>query len=170
MRRLLPIAAAVVLLTAVPAQAQRGANLPEGPGVEVVRSQCLVCHQTDLIEQQRLPHAGWTREVAKMERWGARLTDPQRDALIAYLTTHFGARPRLSRTSLADAEQQARGEVVLQRACRPCHGTDLMEQQRLPRAGWVREVDKMIRWGAKVEDTEKDALVEYLVATWGPRP
>ena len=124
MRRLLPTAAAMVLLIGVSVQAQRGANLPDGPGVEVVRSQCLVCHQTDLIEQQRLPHAGWTREVAKMERWGARLTDPQREALIAYLTTHFGARPRLSRTSLAAAAQQARGEGVLQRACRPCHGTD----------------------------------------------
>lgn len=172
MRRSLLLAAALALLAGTAAQAQgtRGASLPEGPGVEVARSQCLACHQTDLIEQQRLSEAGWTREVAKMERWGATLADSQREALIAYLTAHFGPRPRLTRTSLATAAQVARGEAVLQRACRPCHGTDLMAQQRLPRAGWVREVDKMIRWGAKVDEAEKDALVDYLTATWGPRP
>lgn len=170
MTRLLPLAAAALLLTGTPAQAQRGATLPEGPGVEVARSQCLTCHQTDLIEQQRLSAAGWTREVAKMERWGAQLTDPQREALIAYLTAHFGPRPRLTRVALPAAEQQAKGQTVFQRACRPCHGTDLMSQQRLPRAGWSREVDKMIRWGAQVEDGEKDALVDYLVARWGPGP
>jgi len=170
MRRVL-LAVAAALLAGLPleAQAPRGTSLSEGPGVEVVRSQCLTCHRTDLIEQQRLPAAGWTREVAKMERWGAQLTDAQRDALVVYLTAHFGSRPRLARTSLAPADQQARGEAVLGRACRGCHGTDLMAQQRLPRAGWVREVDKMIRWGAKVEDGDKDALVDFLTATWGPR-
>jgi mono/diheme cytochrome c family protein len=160
----------VLLLAAGSGHAQGGASLPDGPGAEVVRSRCLACHQTDLIEQQRLSAAGWTREVGKMERWGAQLTDAQRDTLISYLTTHFGPRPRLTRTSIAAPDQLARGESVMQRACRPCHGTDLMAQQRLPRAGWVREVDKMIRWGAKVGDTEKDALVDYLTATWGARP
>jgi mono/diheme cytochrome c family protein len=164
------LAGVAFLFTVASTHAQGGAALPEGPGVEVLRSRCLACHQTDLIEQQRLTTEGWTRAVAKMERWGAQLTDTQRDALIGYLATHFGPRPRLSRTHLASDDQVAQGEAVLARACRPCHGTDLMEQQRLPRAGWVREVDKMIRWGAQVSDDEKDALVDYLTATWGPRP
>jgi cytochrome c5 len=160
---------ALLLVTASP-QAQVGASLPESPGVEVLRTRCLACHQTDLIEQQRLSSEGWTRAIAKMERWGAQLTADQRDVLVGYLAMHFGPRPHATRTVRAGAGQLARGEAVLQRACRPCHGTDLMEQQRLPRAGWAREVDKMIRWGAQVDDGEKDALVDYLAATWGPRP
>lgn len=161
------LAFAVLLASPLGAAAQPGASLPDSAGVEVARARCVGCHQPDLIEAQRLSEAAWTREVAKMERWGAQLTDTEREALVAYLARHFG--PRLMRTGRDQAEHLARGEAVLQRACRPCHGTDLMEQQRLTRAAWVREVDKMIRWGAKVEDAEKDALVDLLAARWGPR-
>ena len=157
--------AVALLLVAAPATAQPGATLPEGPGVEVARARCLGCHRSDLIEGQRLSEAAWTREVGKMERWGATLTDVERTALIGYLARHFG--PRLVLT--ADAARLAQGEAIVQRACRPCHGTDLMAQQRLTRAAWAREVDKMIRWGAKVEDAEKDVLVDYLTTRWGAR-
>ena len=54
------------------------------------------------------------------------------------------------------------GEGVFTRACLSCHGADLVEAQRLTRAGWVREVEKMMRWGAAVGDADKDPLVDYL--------
>jgi hypothetical protein len=38
----------------------------------------------------------------------------------------------------------------------------LIAQQRLTRAGWVREVEKMIRWGAPVNEAEKSVLVDFL--------
>ena len=43
-----------------------------------------------------------------------------------------------------------------------CHGPGLIAQQRLDRAGWTREVDKMIGWGAAVGAQEKEPLVAYL--------
>src|SRR5688572_3712468 len=43
-----------------------------------------------------------------------------------------------------------------------CHGASLIAQQRLDRNGWTREVDKMIRWGANVQPTDKEALISYL--------
>jgi hypothetical protein len=43
-----------------------------------------------------------------------------------------------------------------------CHQRDLIAQQRLARAGWVREVGKMIRWGAPVTEAEKTVLIDYL--------
>lgn len=161
------LAVAVLLASSPMAAAQPGATLPDSPGVEVARARCLGCHQSDLIEGQRLSEAAWAREVGKMERWGAMLTDGERAALIGYLARHFG--PRLMRAGRDQADHLARGEAAMQRSCRPCHGTDLIEQQRLARAAWAREVDKMIRWGATVEDTEKDALVDFLATRWGPR-
>jgi hypothetical protein len=54
-----------------------------------------------------------------------------------------------------------------------CHGPSLIAQQRLNRAGWIREVDKMIAWGAQVPPGEKDALINYLTRFFNssrPRP
>lgn len=49
-------------------------------------------------------------------------------------------------------------------ACTPCHGADLIDQQRLTRTGWEREVEKMMRWGARVPEAEKETLVDYLLS------
>jgi DMSO/TMAO reductase YedYZ molybdopterin-dependent catalytic subunit len=47
-------------------------------------------------------------------------------------------------------------------ACLTCHEEDVIVPQRLTRGQWDREVDKMIRWGAPVKPTDKDAIVDYL--------
>ncbi len=65
-----------------------------------------------------------------------------------------------------DTSAVAAGEAVFKEACRVCHNDDLSEQQRLTAAGWGREVDKMVRWGAKVTADEKPALVAYLTSRW----
>ena len=41
-------------------------------------SRCLGCHDTRLIEAQRLSSAGWRREIEKMAGWGANLSEPPR--------------------------------------------------------------------------------------------
>ena len=50
-----------------------------------------------------------------------------------------------------------------------CHGTSLIAQQRLDRNGWTRELDKMIRWGARVAPEERRGLADYLAFRWGVR-
>jgi mono/diheme cytochrome c family protein len=138
-------------------------SLPEGAGVELARAKCIGCHEADIIVSQRLSATGWDREVAKMERWGAKLSAEERPALVAYLTRQFGVKPLASH----DAAAVAAGEVVYKGACRSCHEDDVSEQQRLSSAGWGRTVDKMVRWGAKVPADEKPALVAYLTSRWG---
>ena len=59
------------------------------------------------------------------------------------------------------------GSEILRRRCLRCHAADLMRQQRLSRSGWERELTKMISWGAAVEDSEKNELVDYLSAHFG---
>jgi cytochrome c5 len=56
------------------------------------RRVCLGCHETDIIEQQKLTPTGWTRSVEKMMRWGAAVSDAEKQPLVDYLASRFGPR------------------------------------------------------------------------------
>ncbi|MGH9173443.1 MAG: hypothetical protein ACRD1H_03745 [Vicinamibacterales bacterium] len=151
----------LMLASAIGAGAQ---ELPPGPGRDGVTTRCLSCHESDLIVQQRLSRAGWGRTLDKMVRWGAVVDPSEREPMLDYLSAHFAPKPVTSHLVAT-----AGSEAIYKRACLTCHEDDIIESQRLSRAGWVREVDKMIRWGAAVAPTDKDALVDYLAARYPPR-
>jgi hypothetical protein len=65
---------------------------------------------------------------------------------------------------------EGKGAELARERCVSCHEADLIVSQRLSRQGWTREVEKMIRWGAVVNDAEKEPLVDYLFSNFGPRP
>jgi hypothetical protein len=65
----------------------------------------------------------------------------------------------------ADPATLERGQKEEARACVPCHSLRLIHSQRLSRAAWTKELDKMTGWGTKISDRE--ALLEYLVASYG---
>jgi mono/diheme cytochrome c family protein len=65
----------------------------------------------------------------------------------------------------ADPAAVARGEKEEARTCIACHSLRIVHSQRLSKAAWGRELDKMAGWGTKVED--RDALIEYLAANFG---
>jgi len=58
---------------------------------------------------------------------------------------------------------------ALKSACLSCHDEDVIRQQRLTRAQWEGEINKMVGWGAKVSDPQRSALLEYFTARYGPR-
>ncbi len=58
-----------------------------------------------------------------------------------------------------------KGQKEEQRTCLPCHSLRIIHSNRLSRAGWNKELDKMAGWGTKYSD--RDAILEYLVATYG---
>lgn len=66
--------------------------LPTDDDSALARQKCLVCHDADLIAQQRLTESGWSRELDKMARWGASLTDDERRRLLGYFVRHFAPR------------------------------------------------------------------------------
>jgi cytochrome c5 len=139
-------------------------DLPAGPGRDVVAKRCIACHEADLITQQRLTRVGWGRSVDKMVRWGATVESDERDPLLDYLSAHFAPQPAASHIVAT-----AGHEATYKRACLTCHDDDLVESQRLTRAGWVRTIDKMIRWGAVVADADKEGLIDYLAARYPQR-
>ncbi|MGC4085226.1 MAG: hypothetical protein QM736_24675 [Vicinamibacterales bacterium] len=170
-------------------KAQAASALPAGSGSEIVRAKCLGCHEADLITQQRLVRAGWIRELEKMERWGAALTADERSTAADYLSRHFaratsgsilasGVMPTASSPASATATSRAAsasttadepGRIALEKRCITCHEADIITQQRLDRAGWGRELDKMVRWGAVITDAERGDLTTYLTDRYGRR-
>ena len=68
-------------------------------------------------------------------------------------------------TFAADQATVERGRQEEARNCVPCHSLRIVHSQRLARAAWNRELDKMAGWGTKIGDRE--ALLEYLVASYG---
>lgn len=138
-------------------------KLPVGAGLDVMNRRCLSCHEADIITSQKLSLTGWTRSVDKMVRWGASITPDERDVLQPYLAQHFAPKPVASHPSTEA------GAVTFKRVCLTCHAADIIEQQKLTPTGWTRSVEKMMRWGAAVSDAEKQPLVDYLAARYGPR-
>ena len=65
----------------------------------------------------------------------------------------------------ADQATLERGQKEEARSCLPCHSLRIVHSQRLSRATWNRELDKMAGWGAQFR--ERDALLEYLVGNFG---
>ena len=64
------------------------------------------------------------------------------------------------------------GQVILEEgkaeetnSCVACHGLKIIHDQRLSKSAWDRELDKMQRWGANIQN--RRALLEYLTANFG---
>jgi cytochrome c5 len=63
-----------------------------------------------------------------------------------------------------------RGRHVMAKRCLSCHEADLITQQRLTRAAWMRSVDKMVRWGAVLDADEREPLLDYLATRFADKP
>src|SRR5882757_2405889 len=53
-------------------------------------------------------------------------------------------------------------------ACLSCHEARIIVQQRLSKAAWTKEMDKMIKWGAEVDSKDRDGLIHYFSTSFGP--
>jgi hypothetical protein len=62
---------------------------PAGEGGAIAQSKCLICHNAEIIQGQRLGAAQWKSEITKMTKWGAPLTAPEQATLAAYLAAHY---------------------------------------------------------------------------------
>ena len=52
-------------------------------------------------------------------------------------------------------------------ACMECHDSGIIVQQRLSRAAWTKEVDKMMGWGAVVAPEDREAFIDYFANNFG---
>lgn len=61
-------------------------------GAATFKRTCTTCHDSDIVEQQRLTRGRWVGSVDKMIRWGATVTAEEKDALVDYLASRFPPR------------------------------------------------------------------------------
>jgi hypothetical protein len=59
------------------------------------------------------------------------------------------------------------GRQLVEASCLPCHSPDILVQQRLTEKQWTATVDKMIRWGAVMKESDKPAAIAYLSKNFG---
>src|SRR5215469_11970682 len=74
----------------------------------------------------------------------------------------FSAEP--GSTDLPSGDMQNKAHT----ACTACHDASIVVQQRLNKAAWTKEVDKMVKWGAILNASDRDALIEYLSSNFPP--
>ena len=81
--------AALIVVNAHADETSRGTASMAQQGPAVVNARCTLCHSDDLITQQRLDRAAWTRVVDKMIRWGAPVNPEEREVLLNYLAASY---------------------------------------------------------------------------------
>ena len=56
-------------------------------------------------------------------------------------------------------------QLVMQN-CLICHSAQIISSQRLAPKTWLAEVNKMIKYGAPVQDADKQVIADYLAASF----
>jgi hypothetical protein len=88
---------------------------------------------------------------------------------VALLASPFLGQAQKSATASVTADLPAGAmQAKATTACLECHEARIILQQRLSKAAWTKEVDKMMKWGAVVDPSDRDALIDYLSANFNP--
>jgi competence protein ComEA len=69
------------------------AQLPEGPGKDLLVKICGNCHGADVVTGYSQSKEAWTDTISKMIEQGAEGTDEQFNTILAYLVKNFGPNP-----------------------------------------------------------------------------
>ena len=84
--------------------------------------------------------------------------------LCAFLTAAAAAVAQSPNESLSPGPAKEKAEA----ACLTCHEARIILQQRLTKAAWTKEIDKMMKWGAEVDPKDRDPMIDYFSTNFGP--
>lgn len=88
---------------------------------------------------------------------------------VALIASSFPALAQKSATASVTADlPRGAMQAKATTACLECHEARIILQQRLSKAAWTKEVDKMTKWGAVVDPNDRDALIDYLSTNFSP--
>ncbi|HVH44855.1 MAG TPA: cytochrome c [Labilithrix sp.] len=116
-------------------------GLSKEEGRAIVKGACLSCHSEEMLAQQRLTQAQWTKTVTKMVGWGANLEPKDTEPLVTWLASTYGPdagpyEPQPIEADAAAAElapqpdgpyangDAERGRALYIDRCSGCHGPD----------------------------------------------
>ena len=123
------------------------------------------------VEERRFSAASSVRDDAGFSPWGRILPLVRAFAVLAPLilaaTLPFSAQTQKPAGATVTADLPAGPmQAKATTACLECHEARIILQQRLSKAAWTKEVDKMTKWGAVVDPADRDALIDYLAANF----
>ena len=81
-----------------------GANLPAGPGKDLVAKVCIDCHSAATFRKMRMNEDQWTDKVGDMVDRGAKADDKQQAEIVAYLVQNFGKDAKVRINTAPDTE------------------------------------------------------------------
>ncbi len=102
-------------------------RLPEGPGVNLVYSECRTCHDLQyVVDAKGLLPAQWKAVIASMRDYGYVPAADVQAQLLTYLTTYLGAgAPPAPADAKAVANVAAMdGREIFTQNCASCHGAE----------------------------------------------
>jgi cytochrome c5 len=143
-------------------------------GKEVYGQVCLACHNARYTMMQRKNSEGWRRTVYRMISRGAQVMPDEVSLLTAYLTATYGpaSPPPIPSDSSAlpgrRALPEGAGRGILVGSCSQCHSVQVVADSRKPQTDWKATVGRMRSLGAKLSDSEEQALVDYLSRHFAP--
>jgi cytochrome c5 len=130
-------------------------ELPEGQGKTILETECVSCHELDVLaKNEGMQAESWKTIVEQMRQYGASITDDQSTTLVRYLADNFGE-----------------GRKILDTSCTTCHGLNEVKkfQGFYKRDDWQDVVVTMVKYGANVKESQIPSLVDYLTRTYGPK-
>lgn len=112
---------------------------------ELVSNECIDCHGMDKIEDAFYDKKGWEKVVGLMINKGAKLNDDEKSVVVDYL-------------------YYKDGQELVQDRCINCHTMDKIDKvSYTTKEKWSAVVSKMIDMGTKLDDKEKEVVIDHLV-------
>lgn len=123
-----------------------------------------LAHEDDMRGQPRLVRSGAHLPLRPGAVWQSTVFLLSVVALLPVWALSDKQLPAKVTESLPVGAMQAKATT----ACLECHEARIILQQRLSKAAWTKEVDKMVKWGAVVDANDRDALIDYLSLNFSP--
>jgi len=157
------------------AQSPTRADLPPGPGGDLVVAACTQCHNLKPIVLRRDSLAEWKKVVEFMVGMGAQLLPEEADTMEKYLARNFGPGTNPMKTGrYADQAaggaggQQAvslpegAGKKLVETRCTLCHDLGIITALTRTKEDWVSVIRNMVEQGAAAKPDEIQTIASYL--------
>jgi competence protein ComEA len=98
------LTASALCLCVFVAPAAVAADLPDGPGKDVIKRVCGVCHEAEIVAGQARTRAAWTKTIGDMVTLGAQGSDEDLDAILNYVVTNFPKKVNVNKAPAKDLQ------------------------------------------------------------------
>ena len=162
------LAAASLVLSAIPGFAQQPGALPPGDGRDIVAVACTQCHAPDAFAHLRQGQDAWRRQVYDMILRGAQIGPSDIDPAIGYLTANFGPGINLP-PSRPVTLPDGKGKDLVEQNCAVCHGLDRITMSKRSPAEWDMVMRRMRFLGATASADDQKTIAAYLGEKFGTK-